>query len=95
MGLTKEQIQHVADLARLKLTAAEISKFGKELTGILDYVNILNEVNTEGVEPTAQVTGLVNVTEKDEISAFGNPEKLLHCSPMPVSGAQIKVKSVF
>ena len=95
MGLTKDQVQYVANLARLKLTETEIKKFEKELTGILDYVNILNEVDTEGVEPTAQVTGLVNVTEKDEISAFKDPEKLLDCSPMPVEGGQIKVKSVF
>ena len=97
MKLTKEQIQHVAILARLGLSDTEVAKFQTQMTGILDYVDILNEVNTEGVEPTAQVTGLTNVMRPDEAKPgiLADPEKLLACSPLPIEKNQIKVKSVF
>ena len=71
MKLTKQQVQHVATLARIGLTDAEVTKFQTQLSGILDYVEQLNEVNTDGVEPTAQVTGLTNVTREDEVRAKG------------------------
>ena len=95
MKLTKEQVEHVAKLARLRLSAAEVEKFQTQLSGILDYVEQLNEVNTESVEPTAQVTGLTNVTREDKVEALAKPDDLLKCSPLPIEKDQIKVKSVF
>lgn len=93
MKLTKEQVEHVAKLARLELSAAEVKKFQMQLSGILDYVEQLNEVSTEGIESTAQVTGLINVTREDKILA--KPDDLLKCSPLPIEKNQIKVKNVF
>lgn len=95
MKLTKQQVHHVAKLARLGLSDAEIEKFQVQLSAILEYVEQLNEVNTDGVEPTAQVTGLANVTRQDVPRSFSIPEKLLACSPLPISENQIKVKPVF
>lgn len=97
MKLTKEQVCHVAKLARLGLSEAEVEKFQTQLSGILDYVGQLNEVDTEGVEPTAQVTGLTNITRDDRVKthALAKPEKLIECSPLPIERNQIKVKSVF
>lgn len=97
MKLTKQQIEHVAKLARLGLTPKEVEKFQTQLSSILDYVEQLNEVNTDGVEPTAQVTGLTNVMRKDEVApnALADPDKLLECSPLQIERRQIKVKSVF
>lgn len=107
MKLTKQQVQHVATLARIGLTPAEVEKFQTQLSGILDYVEQLNEVNTDGVEPTAQVTGLTNVTREDEVHAKGqsasgrktgslaNEADLLKSSPLPIEDNQIKVKNVF
>ena len=97
MKLTKQQVEHVAKLARLGLSEKEVEKFQTQLSGILDYVELLNEVDTEGVEPTAQVTGLVNVTREDKVKThtLAQPEKLLECSPLPIERRQIKVKSVF
>lgn len=59
-------IKHVAKLANLTLTPEEEIKFEKQLSDILTYVEKLNEVNVEGIEPTSQVTGLENVTRPDE-----------------------------
>ncbi len=101
MSLTPEQVRHVAKLARLRLSEAEVEKFSTQLSSILDYVVILNEVDTEGVAPTSQVTGLENVTRKDEVrsgeagKALGTPEELLACSPLPKDRDQIRVKPVF
>lgn len=95
MKLTKEQVEHIAKLARLKLSEAEIAKFQTQLSGILDYVEQLNEVGTDNVEPTAQVTGLTNVTREDKPEKLENTGALLECSPLPVEKNQIKVKNVF
>jgi len=97
--LTKEQVKHVAKLARLGLTDQEVEKFQTELSGILDYVEQLNEVNTDKVLPTAQVTGLSNVMREDEVAqgsdVLADSENLLNCSALPKERHQIRVKNVF
>ena len=63
--LIKKDVLHVAKLANLNLTDSEIAKFLPQLSSVVDFVSQLNEVDTEGIEPTAQVTGLENVTRAD------------------------------
>jgi aspartyl-tRNA(Asn)/glutamyl-tRNA(Gln) amidotransferase subunit C len=64
--LTPEQISWVAHLARLKLSEAELQSMTRQLTNILDYVNQLQQVNTEGVEPLAHPLPINNVFREDE-----------------------------
>ncbi len=64
--ISKEEVKHIANLARIKLTSEEGEKFSKELSSILDFVNQLNEVDTKDVKPIDQVTGLDNVMREDE-----------------------------
>ncbi len=80
--LTREQVLKIAKLARLGITDAEVEKYQVQLSGIISYIDKLNEVNTDGVEPTAQVTGLLNCFRKDEILAepLANPDELLESS---------------
>jgi aspartyl-tRNA(Asn)/glutamyl-tRNA(Gln) amidotransferase subunit C len=94
--ITKEQVDHIAKLARLKLTDAQEEKMAKELGAILTYIEKLKEVNTDGVEPTAQVTGLENVLRKDEVNEWwgGNPIDLVQAAPNK-EGKFVKVKEVF
>lgn len=66
MPLSKEQVEHIAALARLKLSPKEIEKFASELTVILDYVEQLAEVNTEGVELKDQFITAENVFREDK-----------------------------
>jgi aspartyl-tRNA(Asn)/glutamyl-tRNA(Gln) amidotransferase subunit C len=66
MKLTKSQVQHISDLARLDLSDAEIAKFQKQLSSILEYADLLNEIDTANVEPTAQTTGLKNIYHEDK-----------------------------
>lgn len=95
MALTRAQVQHIAKLARLALTDAEVDKFTKQLTDILGYVAQLNEVDTEGVLPTSQVTGLKNVMREDVVQDFVGKDSLLSCTQLPVERDQITVLSVF
>lgn len=64
--LIQKDIKHTAELAKLKLSESELEKFEKELNSILEYMEILNEVDTKGVEETSQVTGLTNNLRKDK-----------------------------
>jgi len=65
MPLSKEQVEHIARLARLSLTPAEIEKYTHELTVILSYFDQLQMVNTEGVEPQNQFITAENVFRED------------------------------
>ena len=58
-------IKHIAKLARLDLTDQEQKKFAKEIPAILDFVEKLQEVKTDKIEPTAQVNGLKNIVRND------------------------------
>lgn len=92
--LTKAEVRHIAKLASLKLTEKEVEKFTSQLSEILEYIDILNELDTGGVEPTSQVTGLENVTREDK------PESSLSQKEV-ISGASdryhnfFKIKAIF
>ncbi len=95
MKLSHDEVRKIARLARLGLTDAEVEKFSKQLSDILSYSKMLDEVDTSGVEPIAQITGLTTVTFADELKPCENPEELLKCSPNPTKDGLIQVKSVF
>jgi|SRR5690606_16086556 len=69
--LTPDDILKLARLARITLTEQELEQFGSELSAILDYVEQLSAIDTDGLEPTAQVTGLSGVTRPDELVDYG------------------------
>ncbi|OGJ52449.1 hypothetical protein A2448_03530 [Candidatus Peregrinibacteria bacterium RIFOXYC2_FULL_41_22] len=92
--ITKQQVSKVAHLARIKLTDEELEKFTSQIEGVLEYMDVLNEVDTAGVAPTSQVTGLSNVMREDAIVDFDNKDELLKCTPLEVERRQVKVKKV-
>lgn len=92
--LTEEQVKHVAKLARLELTDGEARKFAGQLSDVLSYMEILDEVDTEKVKPTSQVTGLVNVLRNDEADRWCTGDELLAATELPVESRQIRVKPV-
>lgn len=95
MQLTTDQVRHIAKLARLGVTDDEVKKLSTQLTNILQYVEILSEVDTEHVAPTNQVTGLANVMREDVVIPEWVPrDALLRCSELPVELDQIRVKPV-
>lgn len=91
--LSDDQVRHVAKLARMQLSDEEIAKFSKQLSDVLDYMDILSQVDTDNVPETSQVTGLTNVMDEDEIlSNKIDRDALLNCSELPVDSKQIRVK---
>lgn len=66
--LTKDDVLHVATLAKMNLSKAEITKYLGQLSKVIEYVSELSEVDTGNVEPTTQTTGLENVLRSDEIN---------------------------
>ncbi len=65
MPLSHAQVEHIAELARLSLTAAEMTLFQEQLSAILDYAAALQAVDTSAIPPTASVLSLRNVMRED------------------------------
>lgn len=65
--LTKRDVEHLAHLAKLNLTQREIRILLPQLSKIVDYVSELNNIDTSGIEPTSQTTGLENIFRADEV----------------------------
>lgn len=93
MKLSKEQIEHIANLSYIELSDDEKEKFQSQLSDILDYVEQLSEVNTEKVSPLSQVTGLPNVLRKDKGEVFDSDQELTKQAPEEEKG-YVKTKRV-
>jgi len=65
--ITNDDVRYVASLAKIAVSDDEVASLTKELAVILEYVKQLDAVDTTGIEPTYQVTGLTNVTRPDKI----------------------------
>ena len=81
MSLDRATVHKVATLARLELTPEEEEKFAGQLSGILDYVEQLNELDVTNVEPTTRAIDMVNVTRADIMQVYENREALLEGAP--------------
>ena len=91
--LTKKQVRQIARLADLQISPGEIEKFRSELSGILEYIDQLNEIGTQGVEPTNQVTGLENVFRQDKVGTSLTPKEALSGTKNKKNG-YFKTKSI-
>jgi aspartyl-tRNA(Asn)/glutamyl-tRNA(Gln) amidotransferase subunit C len=81
MEITQQDVEKVAQLARLALTASEKETFAKQLSQILSHVDQLNQYDTTGIEPTATVMGQVNVFRADIVRPSLPVEKALTNAP--------------
>ncbi|MDI3518239.1 MAG: aspartyl-tRNA(Asn)/glutamyl-tRNA(Gln) amidotransferase subunit [Caldanaerobacter sp.] len=86
MAISKSEVEYIAKLARLKFTEEEIEAMAQELSKILDYVNKLNELDTENVEPTAHIVPIHNVFREDEVKPSMPREKVLMNAPYKEQG---------
>ncbi len=95
MVLSEDQIKHIAKLARLELSEAELKKYGSQLSDVLSYVDQLREADVDGVEPTAQVTGLENIFREDAVEEWDGVERMAALDQAPdTEDGQVKVKRV-
>jgi aspartyl-tRNA(Asn)/glutamyl-tRNA(Gln) amidotransferase subunit C len=79
--LSRDQVLHVARLARLELTDEEVERFGSELSKVLDHIEKIGELDLEDVEPTSHVVEIENVLRADEPRPSLPREKALESAP--------------
>ncbi len=86
MAISKEEIVHIAKLACLNLSEAEVEGYANDMTNILEYANMINSVNTEEVSETIGANENYNVFRKDEIIQSMDRDLLLQNAPSKDDG---------
>ena len=94
MALSKEEVLHVAKLARLEFSPEEIEKYQQELNDILNYIDMLGEVDTAEVKPLSQVNDDTNNLREDTVRKSLTVEEALLNAPEAEDGAVIVPKVV-
>ena len=94
MALTTDEVRHVARLARLELTEQDIQRAEQQLSAILEHITLLQQVDVDGVEPTAQVTGLTSVWRDDQVTESLTTDEALANAPDQQDGF-FRVRAVF
>jgi len=93
MKLSREEVLHIARLARLGLTETEVNQLGEQLSNILENFEVLQQVDTTDVPPTAQAIPLQNVTKDDEVAPSLPADDVLANAPQR-DGEFFRVKAV-
>jgi len=86
MGLSREEVEYVASLARLGLSDEEIARMQEELSSILEHIAAIEKLDTESIPPTAHITSLVNVMRPDEVAGSLSREAVLKNAPRQAEG---------
>ena len=94
--ITKEEVQHIASLARIRIDEKDVEKLQQDLSEILEYFSVLKEVNVSQVEPMTHSIALESVTRED-VARLKNPallQRLVNMFPAAREGF-LKVKAIF
>jgi aspartyl-tRNA(Asn)/glutamyl-tRNA(Gln) amidotransferase subunit C len=86
MKLSRAEVEHIAELAKLELTEEEKIKFCEQLSAILEYAEMLQQLDTEAIPPTATVLPLQNVMRPDEVAPSFPQEDILANAPDTAEG---------
>lgn len=81
MKIPLKEVNHIAELARLKLTEDELLLFTKQLNNILDYMEKLNKVDTKGIKPTSHVLHIINALREDIVEESLIKKEAMHNAP--------------
>ena len=93
MKLSREEVLHIALLARLGLTEAEVDKFSEQLSNILENFEVLQQIDTSDIRPTAQAIELQNVMSDDEVASSLPQSQVLANAPRK-EGEFFRVRAV-
>lgn len=93
MSVSLEEVRHLAALSEINLSDEELTALTTDIDNIVGYINQLDELNTDGIEPTFQLTGLKNVWRNDDIEPQLAREELLALAPAQEDN-QVKVPKV-
>ncbi len=94
MKISKEEVLHVALLARLKFTDEEAEALAKDMESIIGFANKLNELDTEGVVPTAHAIPMSNAFREDEVKPSFDRDEMLANAPSSLGGGYTVPKVV-
>lgn len=94
MRIDKETVKYIANLSKLKVSEDDIYRYSKDLSQVVEFAEILNEVDIEGVEPTAHVLNIQNVFRKDEVKDSFDRDLLLANAPSKAGGCYVVPKVV-
>ena len=94
MKLTRNEVEHIADLARLELTPEEISRYREQLSDILEYANRLQAIDTSKIPPTSSVLPSRSVLGPDDTGQSMDVNEVLENAPSKEKN-QFKVPPVF
>lgn len=96
MKMTPEQIRRIVDLARIHLQPEEIEAFSRQLSSIIEYVDLLAEADTAGIEPLPQVNAAANVLRADAVTACDESTRRALIDQFPEADDDLlKVQAVF
>ena len=93
MSVSLEDVRHLAELSQIRLDKTELTSLASDIDRIVGYIDQLDELDTAGVEPTFQLTGLDNVWRADEVKPQLERQELLQLAPDSEDG-QVKVPKV-
>ena len=93
MKLSREEVQHIARLARLGVDEADLEKFSVQLSDILENFEILQQIDTSGVPPTSHPVAVSNVMRDDQVAPSFTPEDILANAPQEEEGC-FRVRAV-
>jgi len=91
--LGRQQVRHIAELAKLGITEEEADLFAEQLSEILEYAQMLNRLDTSAIPPTAQAIRMCNVTRRDQVQPSLPPDEILANAPQR-QGNCFKVKLI-
>jgi aspartyl-tRNA(Asn)/glutamyl-tRNA(Gln) amidotransferase subunit C len=94
MQITKELVEYVAELSRIKLDEQSTAKMEKELGAIVEYMEILNSLDTEGVEPLSHVFNITNVMREDDVVPSYDRAEILKNAPEHTDETVVVPKTV-
>lgn len=94
MKITDTQVLHVADLARIRLDSSEVKRYQKELNSILEYMDMLSEVDTEGAKPLQHTLPITNVFRPDQARQSQDLSDVLKNAPRHEDGSIVVPKVI-
>ena len=94
MQITRELVEYVAELSRIKLNEQSAEKMEKELGAIVEYMEILNKLDTDGVEPLSHVFNITNFMRDDEVVPSYDREAILKNAPEHTDETVVVPKTV-
>ena len=92
-GISKDQVKHLATLARIKFSSEELEKMQEELNSILDPIKMLHDVDIQGVAPTSHSGGVISVMREDQVHSSYPAKDMIANAPL-TEGNYVKIKEV-